>query len=245
MRQLYYCPKKERRWKQRKLDHAEKWVRGGDCTMTRSLHVNSADQLIWETVVRVLAESSILKDEVEVATGFDLKKPAAIRNAPRKRELAELKKEESRLAEAFSRLEADRLLDRLDADQYSLVRKHIETERIALAAKLEVLEDELDGCQKRKLWLDWIRRFQKRVATSDLSTEQRREFLTGVLESIDVYLDDPKTHRLRLNFKMEIINEDSLPTSSKGLVKPTDTGGSSVDVPIVRMPPTKKNCGGV
>lgn len=101
---------------------------------------------------------------------------------------------------------------------WQLVRKHIATERIALAAKLEVLEDELDGCQKRKLWLDWIRRFQKRVATSDLSTEQRREFLTGVLESIDVYLDDPKTHRLRLNFKMEIVGEDRLPASSQGLV---------------------------
>ena len=48
---FYYCARKKRKWVKDQPQKDEKWVRGRDCEMTKSLNILLTDTLVWDKVV--------------------------------------------------------------------------------------------------------------------------------------------------------------------------------------------------
>ena len=47
-------------------------------------------------------------------------------------------------------------------------------------------ENELIQLDKNLIWVDWVKQFSDRINTNIKSTKNKREFLRGLLESMDV-----------------------------------------------------------
>ena len=87
-------------------------------------------------------------------------------------------------------------------------------------SEIDRLQEEIDGVARNKRWVNWIDRFQKRLQEHKKFTlAQRKNFLEGMLTSIDVELIAPNLHRLIINFELPIV-EDSIEQSFQTNYRP-------------------------
>ena len=208
----YYCPKKERVWKKSPIDPEDKWERGRVCGMTRSLNIYDTDELVWNTVVDVLSRSKIVRNDVKVAllgdgVGNSLRYEVELNAA--KAKLKKLKKYLSGLSDALIKVETERLLQQLSPEQYPVVKANITDEKIKIEAEVEQIENEIAGADRQKKWIDWVAKFQSKIDDyKKFSPEQKKEFLTGLVTVIDVYMIDSQTHWLDVEFKIPLVDDE-------------------------------------
>lgn len=207
----YYCPRKERLWSKQQLSEDEKWKRGRACAMTRSLSIPETDELVWSAVLKVLSKSSLLKEKVRSdVLGADLKNLRVSEDEAKKiqNKIKSLKKEQKLVANAFTNIETERLLQTLNPDEYSKIRENISRKKVSLEADIELLESTLLGVSQNKRWLDWLAKFKNQIDSyASFDQEQKRELLQGMLTSIEVHLEPDQTHRLVLQLQMPLVGD--------------------------------------
>lgn len=217
-KQVYYCPKKLRDWVKNKIADDDKWKRGRVCQMTRSLNLPETDEVAWNAVIDVMSKSVILKEQVKSKTFEEFGKARlddSQLNAT-KLKIKALQKQVTKLNEALALVETNRILERVSAEQYPLIKANITDERTSVEAEIEQLQDKVDGVARHKKWVDWVGTFQKQIADHKKFTpQQKRSFLEGMLAGVDVRLMDTKTHQLTINFQLPIVN-DSMKYKTKG-----------------------------
>ena len=217
-KQVYYCPKKLRDWVKTKIAEEDKWKRGRVCQMTRSLNLPETDEVVWNAVIDVMSKSVILKEQVK-SKAFEEFGKAGLDNSQlnaAKLKIKALQKQITKLNEALALVETNRILERLSADQYPLIKANITDERTSLEAQVEQLQDEIDGVARHQKWVDWIGTYKSQIASQKKFTpQQKRSLLEGMLAGVDVRLLDTKTHQLTINFQLPIVN-DSMEYTTKG-----------------------------
>ena len=229
----YNCPSRERQWSKRKLEPSEKWVRGRSCSMNRSLQLEDTERLIWQTVIDVLTNSTAMKGKIDETYPIGKSKSAV------ELEIAKEEKELQNIESGFARLESNRILNRLTIEQYTLIRSQLDSEQIRINAKLEQLQDELHNQTNRKNWLKTVRDLQRQLS-SESTPEKKRDFLLTVLSSIDVFLVDPRTHRVQLNFRVPLVTGNESAKIRTILEGRVDDPTSQFDV-LLDRPEAKKN----
>lgn len=216
-KQVYFCPKKLRDWRKTKIAEEDKWKRGRVCQMTRSLNLPETDEVVWNAVIEVMSKSVILKEQVKSKTFEEFGKARlddSQLNAA-KLKIKALQKQITKLNEALALVETNRILERVSAEQYPLIKANITDERTSVEAEIEQLQDKIDGVARHKKWVDWVGTFQKQIADhKKFSPQQKRAFLEGMLAGVDVRLLDTKTHQLTINFQLPIVN-DSMESKTK------------------------------
>ena len=217
-KQVYYCPKKLRDWVKTKIADEDKWKRGRACQMTRSLNLPETDEVVWNAVIDVMSKSVILKEQVKSKTFEEFGKARlddSQMNAA-KLKIKALQKQITKLNEALALVETNRILERLSAEQYPLIKANITDERTSLEAQVEQLQDEIDGVARHQKWVDWVGAYKSQIASQKKFTpQQKRSLLEGMLAGVDVRLLDTKTHQLTINFQLPIVN-DSMEYKTKG-----------------------------
>lgn len=217
-KQVYYCPKKLRDWVKTKIADEDKWKRGRVCQMTRSLNLPETDEVVWNAVIDVMSKSVILKEQVK-SKAFEEFGKARLDDSQlnaAKLKIKALQKQITKLNEALALVETNRILERLSADQYPLIKANITDERTSLEAQVEQLQDEIDGVARHQKWVDWIGTYKSQIASQKKFTpQQKRSLLEGMLAGVDVRLLDTKTHQLTINFQLPIVN-DSMEYTTKG-----------------------------
>ena len=227
----YYCPKKERMWTKNPINQEDKWERGRVCTMTRSLNIHDTDELVWNTVVDVLSRSKIVRERIKVevlgdglasSLSYELELNAA------KAKLKKMKKYLLGLSDALIKVETERLLQQLSPKQYPIVKSNITDEKVKTEAEIEQIENEIDGANRQKKWVDWVVKFQSKIDDyKKFSPEQKKDFLSGLVTVIDVYMIDTQTHWLDVEFKIPLVNDELV------FVDPVKRSGGSKVVPGV------------
>jgi DNA invertase Pin-like site-specific DNA recombinase len=217
---FYYCPSKERDWKkgiEPKVKHSKK----EGCGFARSMNIDQADKLVWDVVIDIHAKSSLLKEEVKKRLTGGIVSPATGYDATQKKNEKSIKvavKELQRADEAIAELEVERRLNRTNSKQFPLIMKRLQEERNGIQARIEALRDGIkDQAQERK-WVDWVKAFGDEVKLkAKLTPEQRREYLHGMIERIDVkFLAGTKEHQLEIKFIKPIVGDAITPQKSKG-----------------------------
>lgn len=242
----YYCPKKERVWSKRPIEKEDKWMRGRVCEMTRSLNIDATDELVWNSVIEVITKSRAFREKTKVEIlGADYMKAKGkddeIREANQK--IRYLNKLMDKTKEALARVETDRLMDRLSAEQYPIVRSNIDKERLEVEAEIERLTAKVEGITQDRRWFKWLDNFRKKVDSfKTFSPAQRKEVLVGLLTSVDVFMIDSQTHWLEIQFHVPLVNDELVyrDPSNKKLGYAIQNGLTTLTVELTQKSHSKK-----
>ena len=69
-----------------------------------------------------------------------------------------------------------------------------------------------------RVWVDWVKEFGKRIddlRDASLTVEEKKRFLSGVLDQIDVKSLDKKNHDLNIKFKFPYVGDEYVYNNSK------------------------------
>ena len=132
---LYYCPNKERNWVKGTPPKRKKWTRGKvgnhGCSTIRSLNIPLTDAFVWNKVLELVSESSILKegfkkDVLQSKYQSDSENKKQLRDEKKKsqRLLKELQNVQSSIAE----VETNNYLKRYDEEVYDKIITNLKLE---------------------------------------------------------------------------------------------------------------------
>lgn len=140
-------------------------------------------------------------------------------------------------------LESDRLMGKINLDQYPKIKERITSEKIQAEAEIEKLQGQITESQDMKQWSNWVKTFRQQMESyRKFKPEQRKEILQKLLTTIDVHLVDDHTHWLEINFKVPLVG-DTLAyndPSQKALGYSLKEGVTSLMVEQVSRPYRKK-----
>ena len=214
--QNYYCPSKTRNWKKGVRPKNQKWKRGKvgshGCNMVRSLNIPVTDKFVWDLVIDTVSKSSIIKegfkDEVlksKLQTDAENTKELRNQTIKTKRLMKELKQVQSSIAD----VETNNLLKRYDQEVYTRIKSNLETELQSKKDEIEQTRLRTKELGNEKKWLDWIEKYHGKILKMvEFSNQDRRDYLTGLLEGIEVRLDKKtNNHHLKIQFKMGLVDD--------------------------------------
>ena len=198
-RSVYYCPRKERNYVNQGTDKAVK------CTNSRYLKIAETDDLVWNTVTKVLSESHQFKEAFRSRTiGEDKSHEAKATEISRlKKQLKDTEAEVKSVGESLVNLETDRLIKKRTPDEVERIIASIERHRTELRAKRDEMEGKIHAIETQKKWIDWVTEFGESVSKlSDYKPEDRKKLLDGVVKEIRVRTLGVRSHRLTINFQL-------------------------------------------
>ena len=213
---VYFCPQKTRNWKNGAIPKDQKWKRGKvgnhGCDMTRSLNIPITDRFVWDLVMDTVSNSSTLKE------GFkdEVLKSKFSGDAENARELKNLKTKSNRLKKDLQQIqssiatnETNKLLQEYDEEIYAGIKTNLDEKLKSKKDEVEQTRLRIKELGNQKRWLDWVGKYADKVgAMDDFSNEDKKEYLEGILERVDVVLDkETNDHHLDLTFSMGLVDD--------------------------------------
>ena len=209
--QMYYCPNKERVWA-KEGESSTHYQRGTGCGFDRAMNIQITDKVVFDTVVKLHSNSSILKEEVKKRVYSDHGIKSITSAEETKVFERQLRKYESlfqSLQESIGNLEANRVLKRMDDKAYKTAVARMNDEADRLKTEITNLRLKLRGEAEKKQWVDWVDHFGKEIdEKTKLTDEQRQLYLKGLIEKIEAKFN-PKTreHELEIHFQHPIVGD--------------------------------------
>ena len=212
----YFCPNKTRNWKKNKPTEETRYKRGKvdgyGCNMNRSLNIPITDEFVWNSVRKVVSESSTLKERFKkevlhskFATVEEIKTELKNQKTKSKRWMTELKQIQSSIAD----VETNNLLRKYDAEVYEKIVGNLNAELDKTKEEIEQTRLRIKELGKEQKWLDWVQKYADQVDELDTySDEQKKEYLDGVIDRIEVRLDqETRDHHLDIIFRLPLVGD--------------------------------------
>ena len=181
--------------------------------MVRSLNIPITDKFVWDTVIDTVSNSSILKEGFKgevLKSKFkgDKENERLLRNqkTKSKRLMKQLKLVQSSIAE----VETKNLLNEYDdAEIYAGIKSNLVAELKKVKDDIEQTRIAIKELGNQNKWLDWIEKYGDDLRLkNDLSKEDKKDYLEGLIEKIGVRLDkETNDHHLTINFQMGLVGD--------------------------------------
>ncbi len=209
---MYYCPNKERVWA-KEGESTTHYQRGTGCGFDRAMNIQLTDKAVFDTVLNLHKNSSILKEEVKkrVYAEHGIKGTAASAEEMKGYE-RQLRKHETlfqSLQESIGNLEANRILKRMDDKAYKTAVARMNDEADRLKTEITNLRLKLRGEAEKKEWVYWMDNFGVEIEEKKkLTDEQRQLYLKGLIEKIEAKFNrKTRAHELDIHFKHPIVGD--------------------------------------
>lgn len=209
--QLYYCPNKERSWVE-KGGSDTPWERETGCGMSRSLNIPETDRLVWDAVIEVHKNSSLLKEEVKWKILEDAGAPLARNEADIKlleRQLKQLEKGLKQAKESQAELLLRKTSGEIKADIYKIALEKSNDQVKGLEVKIANTQLQIRGGNDNKKWVDWYKIFGRMLdEKKNLTDEEKKLYLQGLVDQISVkYEKATNVHALAVKFHLPIVGD--------------------------------------
>ena len=185
---------------------------GNDGVRVRSLKIDETDRMVWNTIISTLEKSHLFKEvfkketlgksEVNQTTTVDLKHI--------EKRIKGLQKNVSTITDAINTQKVESVLDEGDQSQYKELIKKLEEKRTDLLSEIEDLKLQSYDSSQSKKWIHWVGQFKDKISDlqkSDLSVEERKSFVEGVLQKVIVRTVDRQTHSLEIVFRSPYVED--------------------------------------
>lgn len=196
-RSVYYCPRKERNYANFGTDREKK------CSNSRYLKIAETDDLVWETIVKILTTSFLFKSRSFMKTS-DEDKEIKVETSILQKQLKGLDGEIKDIGDSLLNLESDRIIKRRSPDEVERIIKDVEGHRTALRAKREKLLSTIHSEKSARNMSQWLSEFGESIGEmKELKGEKRKELLDLVVSTIQVKTLGTRSHRLTIKFKLQ------------------------------------------
>ena len=185
---------------------------GVDGVRVRSLFIDETDQFIWDNVVSVLEKSHTFKEmfkkEVMGQTQSYGQSQSELKRIQRK-----IKKNEQTIKDINETMNSslvDELLDKKNKDNYKSVIKQFEKKKTEILSENEELLELIYQSKKTTKWVNWIDDFKDQIVdlkNNNMTTEEKKKFLDGVVEKIVVKTEDKQTHSFEIQFVTPFVGD--------------------------------------
>ena len=208
---MYYCPNKERVWA-KDGESKTHYQRGTGCGFDRAMNIQITDKLVFDTVVQLHKDSSILKEEVKKRIFAEkgikqITSEAEMKGFEKQHRI--LQKELSSLQDSIGNLEANRVLKKMDDKVYKTAMDRLNEQADRYKTDITNLRLKLRGETEKKQWVDWVKLFGQEIdEKAKLTDEQRQQYLKGLIDKIEARFN-PKTrdHELEIHFQHPIVGD--------------------------------------
>ena len=201
----YYCSQKTNKFRDK---HTDKSVK---CNVKRNLNLNTTDTEVWNIVKEVLSNSNLYREEVKNAV-FEDQGTYTQRTSQKKkllRKIESLERDVIKITDSVVNLTTESILTE-NKDTQRVV-KQLEKKRLQTQVEIDELKSELTDQDTRSAWVDWLGKFSQQMDDLDsLSTKDKNEFLTGLLNKIIVYEKDIQTSEIEIHFKFPYVGDKLL-----------------------------------
>lgn len=208
---MYYCPNKERAWA-KDGESKTHYQRGTGCGFDRAMNIQITDKLVFDTVVQLHKDSSILKEEVRKRIFAEkgikqISSEAEMKGYEKQHRI--LQRELSNLQESIGHLEANRILKRMDDKAFKSAMDRLNEQADLYKTDITNLRLKLRGETEKKEWVDWVGMFGEEIKEkAKLTDEQRQLYLQGLIEKIECrFLPKTRDHELEIHFKHPIAGD--------------------------------------
>lgn len=208
---MYYCPNKERAWA-KDGESKTHYQRGTGCGFERAMNIQITDKLVFDTVVQLHNDSSILKEEVRKRIFAEkgikqISSEAEMKSYEKQHRI--LQRELSNLQESIGHLEANRILKRMDDKAFKSAMDRLNQQADLYKTDITNLRLKLRGEAEKKEWVDWVDLFGEEIKEkAKLTDEQRQLYLQGLIEKIECrFLPKTRDHELEIHFKHPIVGD--------------------------------------
>lgn len=198
-RSVYYCPRKERNFANRGTEKER------ECINSRYLKIVETDELIWDTVVKVLLESPLFKSETkeEVYSEQRSEEQHLKETARLKKQLGQIERQIREHGETLAQVKGLQLLNSKSPQQVAEIVKTIDEQLAALNAKRQALKTDIDNREAEADWDDWIYKHDVLLDhLIDFDPKDQHSVLKHVVKSVTVETLNTQSHRLTINFKL-------------------------------------------
>ena len=207
-KKYYYCHSRENDWKGKKVEF---------CDNRRTLNMDSTDELVKESVKRIVEDSRYLKEKFKTdVLSVKSQNDGDIEKEKDKKQISidRLNKELEDTIEVQSITEFNYLTKEIDDKVYKRVKKMLESRRIELEDKKTILIKQISDLDTKKDWIDWIGKYSDEISNN--FSEITSDYLGGVISSIQVKPkfgknrdneDKQVGHILKINFRYPIVSD--------------------------------------
>ncbi len=180
--------------------------------MNRSLNIAITDDIVWKLVMDTVSESAILKEQFKTKVlpehlqdEEENERLLKIQKAKNTRLTKELKQ----VQESIADVETENLLKKYDDVVYQKIKKNLDAAMKAKKDELEQTRIRTKELGNQKSWLDWLEEFGKDLQlTSESSKEDKKKYLQGLVDKIEVRLDkESLNHHLKVFFRFGLVND--------------------------------------
>ncbi len=112
----------------------------------------------------------------------------------------------------------EKLISTNSAEDFEQFNTQFDIQKRKFEVELTELRDQLISNQSNTRWVNWINQYKDKILNlrnTSMSVEERKQFLSGILEKIIVTTVDKQTHQLEIHFKSPIVN-DTFEWNEKG-----------------------------
>ena len=127
-----------------------------------------------------------------------------------RRDLSDLRKSTPEDApQKLADVETNNLLRKYDAEVYEKIIGNLNVELDKTKEEIEQTRLRIKELGKEQKWLDWVQKYADQVDELDTySDEQKKEYLDGIIDRIEVRLDqETKDHHLDIIFRLPLVGD--------------------------------------
>lgn len=184
----------------------------GDGFRIRSLKIEDTDKLVWDLVVKTLEKSHIFKEVFKKDTMKD-KMTFGQQKFETNRIQKKIKSNEKTIIDIEDTINSnlvDGILDKQNEENFKSIIRKFEEKKRDLLSEIEDLKSQHYQFETTTKWINWIEEFKDRISdlrNTDLSVEEKKRFLEGIVDKIFVTTLDKQKHRLDIRFKSPYVDD--------------------------------------
>lgn len=219
----YYCRGNGERLRTTNSDKLVCTMEGG---RVRSVFIEDTDDLVWNTVIDVVEQSSLFKEIFKTDT-MKTNSTTTDRTEEIKRLRKKIRKNDKVISEINDHINSsivESVLDNYSQSQHKDLIKKFEQKRTELNSENEDLKSQIYEVENSKKWVDWVLKFKDKM--NELRTietvGERKTFLKGLIDKVTITTLDNENHSVSIDFTSPYVNDSLVWKDTKNKSKGYD-----------------------